>query len=262
MEDITMKAVRLRVLGVGGALLLTVLLSSCAFLAGLFSSFEDEGSMTSPMSIGSAAAATVSHDGQVTSGDNSYYVVTVGMNHTYTVTLSGMDSDVDLYVYSDSGFSTLINSSTAVSTTTDVVTAIAAYQTVLYIKAYSIDSGTSFTLSVADTGARASDGSVSAPVSIGNRVAGAINNFSGGANTINSYYVVAVSAGTSYTITMTGLSADLDLYLYSDATFTTLLDSSWASGTSNDSVTGTASVSFLYIKVAPLGSSSCLLSVL
>jgi len=258
-----MKAIRFRVLGFGGALLLTVLLSSCAFLAGLFSSFEDEGSMTSPMSIGSAAASTVSHDGQVSSDGNSYYVVTVGMNHTYTVTLSGMDYDVDLYVYSDSGFSTLIDSSTAVSTTTDVATAMAAYQTLLYIKVFSISGGTNFTLAVADTGAIASAGSVSAPVSIGSRVAGAVTNVSGGANTIDSYYVVTVSPATSYTVTMSGLSADLDLFLYSNSTFTTLLDSSAAGGTTNDSVTGTSVGSYLYIRVHPFSTvSTCLLSVL
>ena len=239
--------------GVFVAIGIAMLISSCSF----FTPFVSEGSVISPMSIGSAVSSDVTYYGEVNSSDqSSYYVVTVSMNHTYDISVSGMSYDVDLVVYSDSAFSTSIGSSSAAGTTTDSVTEVAEYVTLLYIEINPFTlSGTGFTLTVSDTDAVASEGSAASPVSIGNAVSGMVT-YSGVANGIDSYYVVTVTSGETYGVSMTGLSSDIDLRLYTDSTFTTSVDTSTSSGTTSESVSGAATSSNLYIKADPFGSVS------
>ena len=193
----------------------------------LFQSYATEGTTSAPIALGSAVTGTLSHPGQVTVGGSSYYKFAAAMNHSYTVTIDGLTGDADLSVYGDAAFSSgaLIGSSTNTGTTPDVVTAMASYVTTLYVSVSGAEDA-GYTLSVADSGATASEGSIAAPANLGVATSTTVTH-NGTANSIDGYYTVTGSA--SDTVSLTGLSADLDLYVYSDAAFSTLLNSSTAS---------------------------------
>ena len=78
---------------------------------GVASTSASQGSVSSPVAVGNATAGAISYTGVVSDNVNSYYSATVGSGLSYTVSISGMTVDVDLRVYSDAAFSTLLASS-------------------------------------------------------------------------------------------------------------------------------------------------------
>lgn len=106
-----------------------------------------------------------------------------------------------------------------------------------------------------------SEGTITSPIAIGT----APETSSGrGANATNSYYSVTITPNTYHDITISGLSEDLDLYVYDDPSFTSLhLNGSGSGGqTGISDKTGTTSQTVtnafnnhnlgeLYIEVIP-----------
>ncbi|MDH3973597.1 MAG: hypothetical protein OEV42_04890 [Deltaproteobacteria bacterium] len=74
--------------------------------------------------------------------------------------------------------------------------------------------------------------------------------YSGQVNTTESFYnISSVTAGTSYNITISSLSDDIDLFVYRDAVFSSLLCSSELNGTINESCTAIPTGKSIYINV-------------
>jgi hypothetical protein len=244
-----MKRTWIRTLGASAAVLIAVLISSCSF-----TNYVDEGSITSPASL----TVGSSHAGTVLASSSSYYVVPVSAFTGYTVTLSSKEYNSSVEVYSDAAFTSLIGAGPAASTTADVLP-VAATGTSLYIKVTSSGSDLTFTLAVGANLAATAGGTSGAPVSIGSKP---VVNFVAEAVAANGYYSVQVTPSVSTTITMNGLSADLDLYVYSDL-FSAVIGYSSNGGTTADSVTFTPSGSTVYIKLLPFSgaTSACLLTV-
>lgn len=109
--------------------------------------FSSEGSQASPIYIG---VDPVTYYGTVGGGQNSYYEVIVSSpsTATFTITISQMIRDADLYLYTG-GFVNLQASSTNGGTTTDSVSWTGSGNSYLYIQVYGFESnGTSFRLTV------------------------------------------------------------------------------------------------------------------
>lgn len=94
------------------------------------------------------------------------------------------------------------------------------------------------------------EGSASAPIELAYPVASRESQV--GPNTSSFYKVSGVSEGSAYTVSITELKDDADLFVYTDAGFSTIVCASAVDGTNNEScntqalVTG---VTALYIKV-------------
>ena len=96
--------------------------------------------------------------------------------------------------------------------------------------------------------AHSAEGSIASPVDIG--VAPPSVTYNGQVDKTSSYYVITVTQGEHYSISLTGMKVDLDLYVYSDSSFSSLLDGSSTVGTDDEQVmVGSAPVTNLYIEV-------------
>ncbi len=84
-----------------------------------------EGTITSPVSIGSAAGGVATHDGQVADSASSYYVVGVTDLHSYMISLAGNTGEVDIDVFSDADFTVKIAGES--TTTEDIARGVAFY---------------------------------------------------------------------------------------------------------------------------------------
>lgn len=98
--------------------------------------------------------------------------------------------------------------------------------------------------------------SISDPIEMVSPAASPTNpsSISNGVATSSSVYLkIPVTPGKYYTITVSGLSATLNLFLYSDSSYTEILCSTYFSGTSNRSCTEVAPDSgFFYIELSHL----------
>ncbi len=92
------------------------------------------------------------------------------------------------------------------------------------------------------------EGSEESPMNIGSAAGGTVSH-SGQVNFPLSYYVVTVTNGGNYEITLTGMTDNVNLVVFSDSSWSNSLGSSSNDGTSNESVTVLASGSSLYIQV-------------
>ncbi len=118
--------------------------------------------------------------------------------------------------------------------------------------------GSAFDLSITEV-AYSTQGSVGTPVNIGafpvTEFVGVsrLEHTGGTVDATNSYYIADVSGGydyVNYVIGLTNQSADVDLYVYDDSSFTNLLCSSVSAGTSDEACAGLSPVgNNLYIKV-------------
>jgi hypothetical protein len=255
-----MKRTWIRMLGASAAVLIAVLLSSCNF-----TNYVDEGSAGSPKPISTAT----SYSGTVLASDSSYYSVTVTPFSSYTVLLEDKEYNANLEVYSAASFvtSTLLRSGPTASTNPDTVT-VATTGGTLYIKVSSLGSDLTFKLSVtAGSAANAGGATSAAPVLIGSKP---VTDYAAKANGAHAYYMVTVTPGVPTTITMDSLSADLDLWVWTDSTFSTtpfgtgIGGPGWSDngGTTADSVTGTPGSSTLYVEIGFQSDiSACLLTV-
>lgn len=174
--------------------------------------YPAEGTIDSPVLLGTAPTTT--HAGSV---DNfsSYYKATVLNGQAYRVTASAMVADVDIYVYDDVSYSTLLCSATASSTTDEFcITDPKPSTTDLYIRIDGNPSanGSTFNLSVRPQ--YFNQGSIGTPLILS---LNAVNE--GEVDVANSYYRVDATVGDSYRVTLDNMNANANLYIYSDSAF-------------------------------------------
>jgi hypothetical protein len=105
-----------------------------------------------PLDLGSLP---VNYDGEVDYLNPSFYWVNVTDGNSYTIELTGLSRNADLFIYSESEYSIQIGSSTNSGDTTDeIVVVTASGISILFIKVSSqnvTSPGTYFTLAVTDT---------------------------------------------------------------------------------------------------------------
>jgi hypothetical protein len=160
--------------------------------------------------------------GEVGAASSSYYVVTgLTPSADLYVRLTNLTQNVDLFVYSDSGFSSQLCSSAA-STIAEACVATVPGSGELYIRAQNVSGqpGATYTVDVIDP--PVAEGSVASPVDITGLLP------YGGTTVVSGsfYRITGLTPGTVYTVSMTELTAGGQLRVYSDAAFSTLEDSS------------------------------------
>lgn len=200
-----------------------------------------EGTAGSPAAL-TASGDVVSHDGTVDTGKSYYRITGVTGGQDFTVTLTSLTGNVDLYVY-DAGSldpGDLVGSSENAGTTSETVTFALGAQSFFYavVDGSQTTEGASFELDVvAGSGAAdTNEGSVGSPVELGD-ISGAAVTHEAAVEMGSSYYELATTPGGSYVIALDELSADANLFVYDDAAFTNQIGSSENTGTANDGVT-------------------------
>ena len=228
--------------------------------------YVQQGNLASPLDItGSLPTYTGGETGPGTSGtERSHLMVTLTPGKTYKFEITNnTDANLDLWVYdNDPTFgwppacmANATAANTAFSCTVNPLYGGAAYMWVTSGDPY----GSGFDLTITEV-AFSTQGSVGAPVNIGafpvTETVGVsrLEHTGGVVDGTNSYYVADVSGGYAYVNFAVGLinqSADVDLYVYDDSSFTNLLCSSVAMGTGDETCTGLSPAgSNLYIKVS------------
>jgi hypothetical protein len=202
----------------------------------------NQGSAGSPVALILESA----HAGEVAASGSSYFSVPVTASYAYyEVTIKSMSNNVNLYVYTDSGYSALAGSSLREGTLNEQYNiAAAGGQSTLYIKvADSSGVGATFDLRIAQK----------SPVALtaGVQYNGLIppTNVSTLGNSM--YYSVPVLGSTAYTISVSNLQYDFDLFVYTDTTFSSLAGSSVNTGVTNEVLNYTtgAGQTALFIRV-------------
>lgn len=210
-----------------------------------------EGTLATPVNITAAFPITRANSTVSTTGTNSYYRFTTTASTAYTIMLTGLTDNVNLFVYTNAAFSTLLCSSSLTSTSNDSCSGTTGVGiTTLYVRVNSsASSGATFTMGVVQ-GPLVSEGTLGAPVNITAAfpITRAGSTVAAGSN---SYYTFSATAATAYTITLSALSADVNLFVYTDAAFTNLFCSSNNGFTTNERCSGMTGVGVttLYVKV-------------
>jgi uncharacterized protein YjdB len=188
------------------------------------------------------AATQLPYGGAVGTADSYYEVTGLTPYAPYTVTLSGMTGDVDLYVYDDSALATLQCSSTASGTATETCVVYPdAYGRLLVVaNSYYAAAGTTFTLDVVPYSFPTANLAYPGAFPHGDSVT---------AGGYVLYDVTGLTPGLTYTFSLTALSDDADLYVMYDATFTAPACSSAYSGTGDESCAASTSTGTLYVWV-------------
>lgn len=188
--------------------------------------------------------------------DIDYYKVTTTAASNFTITLTNLPADYDLYVYNSAG--TQLGSSAAGSTTSESITLSNQAAGTYYVKVIGYSSAFSttvcYSLNVAATAAGTSCQSTLDASTNGTYTGAAlitkntdVKGLISPSGDIDFYKFTIATAGT-ITITLTTLPADYDLGLYS-SNGTTLLKSSTKAGTTSESIAYTAAVGTYYVKV-------------
>ena len=189
---------------------------------------NDEGTSAAPDDLGTAP---LTYSGTVGIAGLSYYSFDTNPG-IFTFTLSGMTENADLFIYDNDSFSNIIGSSTNSGTATDTVTDIPCAESActggIIVSQSSGSGGTEFNLVISSQ--IENEGSSFAPEAIGTAPVSGVGTVAAGGT---SYYSVVLGTGT-YSFTISDMEEDVDLYVYSDATFSTLIDSSLNSGTSTE----------------------------
>lgn len=172
----------------------------------------------------------------------STYQVAVTPGSSYTVTLTDLTDDADLYLYDSLGTELCrgMNGGTSAESCT-----VTASESVLYITVggnfATTNGGATYTIAVVEESQSGGYTSESVELVVGTP-------YSGMVDLTTSSYQVAVTAGSSYTVTLTNLTDDADLYLFDSSG--TQLCVGYNGGTTDESCTVTATESVLYISVS------------
>ncbi|MFV2056604.1 MAG: PKD domain-containing protein, partial [Thiohalomonadales bacterium] len=212
-----------------------------------------EGTSAAPMNI-SFATASLPNNRSVDTTDSYYIVTGLTSNASYQISITGLSDDADLYVYNDATYTAPAdpaslfycdsrNSGTnndACSASTDTTA------TVLYIRVSGTytNSGTTFSLNVSLSKA---EGSITQPVAL---TAGTSTPYAGQVDKGSSYYTIdGLNNSGSYVVSLSGLSDDVDLFVYSDAAFTTTLCQSRNISIITDACVAVTTGTVLFVKV-------------
>ena len=182
----------------------------------------NEGSASSPteLTVGTAKSGTVGRSGY------SYYKFTTSSGAgSYKLAISSLSiadswsssSSVMTYVYSDSGYSTLVNWGDSCLASCTIYFDYMAFDasTTYYLKIYAYGNVT-YSLTLSQGG---SEGSTNNPVELTLSTAHS-GKVEGTSSYGKSYYEFTTSAADNYTLTMTN-SDSMDCSLYSDSAFST-----------------------------------------
>ena len=180
--------------------------------------------MTQVVFSATTLTSGVSKSGSVSQGSWKYYKISASSGSTVTVTLTGLSNDVDLYIKKGSQ-PTRNNNDTysyEYGTTSESATLTISSSTTVYIGVYGYESG-SFTVKATTNGGSSSGGSSSGSSggsnSGGNSSSSEITLSSGVSKSGSvsqgswKYYKISASSGSTVTVSMTGLSSDVDLYV-------------------------------------------------
>ena len=180
---------------------------------------------------------------------DDYYSFNVGTQSNLTLSLTGLSADADVQLLNSSG--TVITTSAAGGSSSESITRQLSAGT-YYARVYRYSGDTNYSLSLNATAV--------APVPIdnaGNTLATARNvgtltatqSFSDwvGSADIDDYYKFNVTTLSNVNLNLTGLSADVDLYLLNSSG--TVISSSEAGGTTSESITSLLSAGTYYARV-------------
>ena len=195
-----------------------------------------------------ALTATQSFSDWVGTGDtNDYYSFNVGTPSNFRLSLTGLSADADVQLLNSSGG--VISRSQAFGTTSESITCQLSAGT-YYARVYQFSGNTTYGLSLKATAV--------APVdNAGNTLATARNvgtltatqSFSDwvGSADIDDYYSFNVTTPSNVNLNLTGLSADVDLYLLNSSG--TVISSSDAGGNTSESIGRQLSAGTYYARV-------------
>jgi hypothetical protein len=180
---------------------------------------------------------------------DDYYSFNVGTQSNLTLSLTGLSADADVQLLNSSG--TVITTSAAGGSSSESITRQLSAGT-YYARVYRYSGDTNYSLSLNATAV--------APVPIDNagntldtaRIVGtltATQSFSDwvGSADIDDYYSFNVTTLSNVNLNLTGLSADVDLYLLNSSG--TVISSSEAGGTTSESITRQLSAGTYYARV-------------
>ncbi len=212
------------------------------------------------------------HQDSISQSDAAVYLVPTIAGTFYTISITGLDDDADLYVF---GNNAAFTTQAACSPRNGPYSGAAPEDCTLASSGgpfYFIVDGIFSTAASVNVTALAtpapavptptSEGAVSSPktVVLDTPDIGQVSVDS--APTITSYYAASVTAGQRFTISITGLSGDVDLYVYdNDSTFSTvpnascLIDNTEFIGTAPEDCTVKATGNMLYFSVASFSQS-------
>ncbi|MCK4707937.1 MAG: hypothetical protein KAU21_04910, partial [Gammaproteobacteria bacterium] len=185
-----------------------------------------EGSVASPVAL-AFGTADLPHAATVDTTMSYYEVTGLTSGDSYDVIASGMSDDVDLYVYlSDSSYGSDDCASAGLGDETCTVTATGTSMWIAISGQFTGGVGATFELDVVTAAppiALVAEGSDASPVALAFGTADLPR--AATVDTTMSYYeVTGLTMGTSYTASVTGVSDDVDLYVY-------LTDSSYGAST-------------------------------
>jgi hypothetical protein len=216
----------------------------------------NEGTSGAPIALTYGALPYI--DGQVGTGTgagnangfSSFYVITgVPGSVNKLVRATNLTTNVDLFVYSNSAFSTSLCSSSASTIAEACLAAIPAGGTIyVQVTCNSCGAGSTYTLDIVPPSA--SQGAAGAPVDITGQLP-----YSGSMLSPGSFYMVSgLTPSTTYTAALTEVTGGGSLEVYSDVNFTTQLCSSNGGVNLPESCQAAANASGkLYIKAATAG---------
>jgi len=202
---------------------------------------EDEGTALAPIKL----TNSVTHVGTV-GLTNSYYAVAV-TNGVYQMTLTSQEGSPDvLYYDGDSNYQDSLYTCSGVSPLWCLVTAHSP-DMYLAVNGQGTASGAVYELNVSPYYGQ-TEGTPDAPVplTLDSLYNGTVYN-----TTVDSYYSVGVTSGTSYDVSMTSLSDDADLFVYNALGFGAYdcYNQPSITGTNPEFCTVTATGPELYIRV-------------
>ena len=212
---------------------------------------HSDGSIASPMDI----TGSLPYIGSVDT-TSSYYHITVSPSTAYTLSISNMSDNVDLFVY-DNNSTFADNRITCSSENTSVSDEQCNYYSTgpdLYVRVsgQNTAAGAPFVLDIAEISIQGTgEGTSSAPVDMASLP------YTGSVDTTLSFYNAAVSQGTEYAVILSDLTDNADLYVYdNDGTFSALACSSVFKTGFNEVCVITPSGTDLYILVSGVRTSS------
>lgn len=218
-----------------------------------------EGSAGAPVDI--VGDALVYH-GEVTAqrafdDGYSYYQLSVTPNTNYLVDLRGMHQELDLVIHNDNSFTSSSCNSRQFNLVDESCLVNSGPSGKIYALVHSWDYITdTFILSAmpAPTGAveparYPDEGSAETPVEVGPGLP--VSNRLSTVGLGDSYYSVPVTQGAAVRVSVTDMNVDVDIHVYSDATYTNRLCASRKSDAENDrcEFTVPAGVGAIYIRV-------------
>ena len=185
---------------------------------------SSEGSSGAPVNI----TGSLPYGGSNASGESSYYKITgLAANTQYFITISSLINPSILYVYSDSGFSTLecTGNQNSGDSRPKSCYGNSNGSGELYIRVANNAGASGSTYRIDITLPPADEGTVT-PVDLTGLLPYTLGQVGSG----SSYYMVTgLPVGVSKLVKMTNLTQNIDLFVYSDSGFSSLLCSSSAS---------------------------------